>query len=241
VILDRPQTRNAVTAGMLEELASALGRAAADPRARVVVLSGEGPDFCAGADLGELEAAAGGAQSLGYGRPLEEALDAVTHHPLPVVAVIQGAALGAGCQLAVAADLAVAAEDARLGIPSARLGVVTGFDILRRLVGAVGAKRAGELLLAGRTVTGEEAARWGLVNEAVPAERLPARGEELAGQVAAGAPLSVRTSKRGIGLAVDGPDPAEFEMMAAQVMGSADLKEGLRAFRERRAPRFEGS
>lgn len=241
ITLDRPAVRNAVTAAMLREVTSALGDAAAEPSARAVLLDGAGPDFCAGADLDELGAAAGGPTGVGYGRPLEEALEAIAGHPLPVVAAVQGAALGAGCQIALAADLVVAAEDARLGIPSARLGVVVGFEALRLLVDAVGPPRAREMLLLSRTPSGAEAAAWGLVTEVVPAARLGSRALEVAQEAAAGAPLSVRASKRGIRLAVRGTGPEEFDMMAAEVMASRDLREGIRAFREGRAPRFEGA
>jgi enoyl-CoA hydratase/carnithine racemase len=235
---------------MLDELGGALGDAAVDGRARVLVLSGEGPDFCAGADLGELEAAAGGPDGLDYGRALEEVLRAISDHPLPVVAAIRGAALGAGCQIAVACDLAVAASDARLGIPSARLGAVIGYENIERLVLSVGPKRAAAVLVAGRTLSGQEAAVWGLVNESVPAVDLDPRVAELAEEIAASAPLSVRASKRGIrsalaGLFLDreaeGFRVADFDMMAAQAFASQDLREGIRAFRERRRPEFRGS
>jgi enoyl-CoA hydratase len=250
VTLARPEARNAVSAPMLEELAASLADAAVDPEARVILLAGEGPDFCAGADLGELDEAAGGPGGMDYGRALEEVLRAMGTHPLPVVAAIQGAALGAGCQLAVACDLAVAASDARLGIPSARLGIVIGFENIERLVLAVGPRRAADVLLAGRTVSGEEAAAWGMVNEAVAPAALLDRAMELAGRIAEGAPMSVRTSKRGIravleALSLDrqtaGHRVADFEMMAAQALQSDDLREGIAAFRERRPPEFRGT
>jgi enoyl-CoA hydratase/carnithine racemase len=214
-----------------------------------VFLAGEGPDFCAGADLGELSDAASGPSGMEYTLPLEEFLAALVDHPLPVVAAIQGAALGAGCQIAVACDLAIAATDARLGIPSSRLGVVIGFDNVQRLLLTVGPKRAGEMLLAGRELSGKEAATWGLVNEAVPAATLRDRSEKLADEIASGAPLSVRASKRGLRavlakLGVDreteGFRLTDFDMMAADALASADLKEGIRAFRERRRPEFRG-
>jgi enoyl-CoA hydratase len=182
---------------MLEELSRALGDAAVHPEARVVLLSGEGPDFCAGADLGELSEAAGGPNGMEYTVPLEEFLTGVVDHPLPVVASIHGAALGAGCQIAIACGLAIAATDARLGIPSSRLGVVIGFENVQRLVLAVGPKRAADMLFTGRELSGEEAVDWGLVNEAVPAGTLLNRAEELAEEIAVAAPLSVRASKRG--------------------------------------------
>jgi crotonobetainyl-CoA hydratase len=248
--LARPEARNAVSAPILEELRAALGAAATDPRARVVVLGGEGPDFCAGADLAELEAAADGPDGVDYGWALEDLLEAISDHPLPVVAEVKGSALGAGCQIVVACDLAVAASDARLGIPSARLGVVIGYENIERLVLSVGPKRAAEILVAGRTLSGEEAAAWGLVNESVPAEVLETRVTELAEAIAASAPLSVRGSKRGIRAALarlsldresEGLRVADFDMMAGQALSSDDLREGIRAFRERRGPEFRGS
>jgi enoyl-CoA hydratase/carnithine racemase len=251
IILARPAQRNAVSAGMLGELVVALGEVAADPDARAVVLCGDGRDFCAGADLGELaqaraEPAAG---AIEYGRILEGALEQIQSHPLPVIAEVHGAALGAGCQLVVACDLAVAENEARLGIPSSRLGVVLNYENIERLVLAVGPKRAGEILLAGRVISGREAAGWGLVNRAVPGSQLGPAAQELAAQIAAGAPLSVRASKQGIAAflghlrldrSAEGHRVADFEMMAAEAFASDDLGEGIGAFRERRAPRFEG-
>ena len=148
VALNRPEQRNAVSRAMLAELVSALGDLAAQPDLRVVVLSGNGTDFCAGADVAELDAARTGPGAVDYGEAFEEALRAVATHPVPVIGRIHGAALGAGCQLAVVCDLAVAADDARLGIPSARLGVLVPFEIVQRLVVAVGPKRAGDILLS---------------------------------------------------------------------------------------------
>ena len=249
ITIDRPDARNAVSETMLGELGAALGDAAADRDVRVVALRGAGDHFCAGADLGELDDTTGGPGGFQYERAFEEVLASIADHPVPVMAVIQGAALGAGCQIAVACDLAVAASDAKIGIPSSRLGIVINFENVQRLVLSVGPKRAAEVLFTGRAVSGETAAAWGLVNEAVAPGGLPARAEELAEEIAAGAPLSVRGSKRGIRavlqkLSIDreteGYRVADFDMMAADAFSSEDLKEGVRAFRERRRPEFEG-
>jgi enoyl-CoA hydratase len=252
LVLNRPEQRNAISTAMLRELAATLEALAVDHEARVVILSGEGPDFCAGADFAELEAARSGrgAGAAEYGGNLEEVLAGIQASPLPVIAQIHGAALGAGCQLAVACDLAVAAADARLGIPSARLGIVINLENVERLVLAVGPKRAGEILYTGRVVSGEEGAAWGLVNRAVPNAELATVTEQVAGQIAEAAPLSVRGSKRGIAVVLESlrldrgahrHRVMDFEMMAAEAFASEDLGEGIEAFRERREPRFKGS
>jgi enoyl-CoA hydratase/carnithine racemase len=248
--LNRPAQRNAVSAALLDELVQALAVLAADADLRAIVLRGAGPDFCAGADVGELAEARTGPSGIEYGLQLEGALHDIAEHPVPVIAEIQGAALGAGCQIAVACDLAVAASDARLGIPSSRLGVLITFENVERLVLSLGPKRAGEILFTGRAVSGEVAAAWGLVNQAVPAEDLRETVHAMAVAVADGAPISIRGSKRGIRavmqkLSVDrfaeGHRAAEFDMLAAQALASDDLEEGLRAFAQRRAPRFRGT
>ena len=234
---------------MLEELGGALGDLAADASVRVVVLAGRGPDFCAGADFADLIGSGDDPSGAGFAEAFETTLRAIGSHPVPVIARVQGAALGAGCQLAVACDLAVAAEDSRLGIPSARLGILINYENVERLVLAVGPKRAGEMLYTGRAVTGAVAAAWGLVNAAVPASELEPRTEELARSVAKAAPLSVAGSKRGIHIALEnlsidrfseGHRLADFDLMAAEAFASEDLAEGIAAFRERREPGFRG-
>jgi enoyl-CoA hydratase len=245
ITLDRPDARNAVSRGTLEELGVALQEAAGDPSCRVVLLAGTGAHFCAGADIGDL---AEPSSAEAFERSFAEVLTAIADHPVPVVARIQGAALGAGCQIAVACDLAVAATDARIGIPSAKLGIVIGFENIQRLVLAVGPARASHILFTGRPVDGTTAAAWSLVNEAVEPERLEERSNELTREIAEAAPLSVRGSKLALGVVRrrlaaapgDDDDLAEVNAAVAGAFASEDLREGIASFRERRAPRFEG-
>src|ERR1043165_8322437 len=130
VILDRPERGNALSAEMLQEFFDALGRCASDPEAGCIVLSGEGKHFCAGADVGDVSAsAAAGAR---YGIGFEQLLRTIEDHPIPVIARVHGAALGAGCQLLAACDLSVAADDARIGIPSSRLGLLLDLEKIQR-------------------------------------------------------------------------------------------------------------
>lgn len=244
--LARPDARNAVNAQMLGELLRGLEESAADRATRVVLLSGEGRHFCAGADIEELALATESGDGVDYGRTLEEVMVAITRHPAPVLTVVQGGALGAGCQLAVASDLAITATDAVFGIPSAKLGVVITFENVRRLVLAVGPKRAADLLLSGRTISGEEAAVWGLAGVAAAPEELSQRALELADRIADAAPLSVRASKQGIREVLDAlaaerePAAAAFDGMLSAAFASEDLREGIAAFRERREPEFRG-
>lgn len=247
VTLNRPDQRNALTIPMLEELIARLGDLAVTSALRAVVLAGAGPDFCAGADLTELERARSDGTVLDFDAPFRAALRAIAVHPVPVVACVHGRALGGGCQVVLACDLAIAAADAQLGIPSARLGVVIPLDSIERLVLAVGPMRANDLLLAGTVVDGPTAADWGLVIRVSPADRLAHATDEVVRGIVDGAPLSVRASKRGVGVAIDratgvevGGPPVDFEMMAAEAFASEDLGEGIRAFRERRRPEFRG-
>jgi enoyl-CoA hydratase/carnithine racemase len=247
VTLSRPERRNAISIAMLEELTTAFGELGSDPDVRVVVLAGEGEHFCAGADFSDLTMMT--PEGFDYGRSFEHAIESMAACSAPVVAKVQGAALGAGCQIVGGADLAVAAEDARFGIPAARLGLVINFENVQRLVLSVGVKRAGEILFTGRELSGLEAAEWGMVNEAVSPRGLDARVRELCETIAAGAPLTTRAFKRGIRDVVDhlslrrdrdAESMARFDALANEAYGSADLAEGVRAFRERRPPRFEG-
>ena len=185
----------------------------------------------------------------GYAASFEEAVAAIAACSVPVIAKVRGAALGAGCQIVVACDLAVADEDARFGIPAARLGLVINFENIQRLVLQVGPKRAGEIMYTGRIVSGVEAAEWGLVNEAVSGAGLDARVAELAREIASGAPLTARASKHGISVVMrqlgvdreaEGHLVSEFDALAAEAFASKDLEEGVRAFKERRPPEFEG-
>ena len=251
ITLDRRELRNALSIPMLEEMTEAFGDLAVEPHLRVVMLAAAGPDFCAGADFAELEQARSGAKGgqVDFDAPFRDTLRAIANHPVPVIASVQGRALGGGCQLVLACDLAVAAEDAVLGIPSARLGIVIPFDTMQRLVLAVGPRRAGEFLYAGRTVDGVEALAWGLVAETAPPAGLADASAALADRIAQGAPLSIRASKRGIRLVVEhltldwgsgSPTVTDFDLMAAEALASDDLAEGIAAFRERRRPNFEG-
>ena len=240
--LDRPQRMNAWTAQMGVELNEHLVRCDQDDAVRAVIVTGAGRAFCAGADLER-----GGDTFAGVDTPRDRAMGGQTIQPWevrkPIIAAINGAAVGVGITLPLQYDIRIAARDAKLGFLFVRRGVVTELSstwILPRLVGIA---RASDLLLTGRIVTGEEAAQLGLVNEAVPAERVLPRAWEIARSIAENcAPVSVALTKRMIWEHLGGPPPAQVakrEGRALTALGrTADAVEGVKSFLEKRAPRW---
>jgi enoyl-CoA hydratase len=239
--IDRTERRNALDADHCDELRIAL-ETHADLLA--VVLTGAGTAFCAGADLGTRFADGGGRGADNFRPAFERVLDAIVDYPSPVIAAIHGPAIGAGMQLAVACDLRIAGADARLSIPGGRLGILLSATNIARLAGLVGQGAARDFLLTGRSVDVDEAIVIGLVQrrEADPV----AAARALAEEIATLAPLSVRGHKRALNLmaAAGGlGSHALAEIGAAErtAFGSRDLEEGMSAFAEKRAPRFEGT
>lgn len=243
VVLARPEARNALSVEMCRGIVAALDEVVASPDARCVLLRGEGKVFCSGADF----AAVSGSGGLEFLPAFEEMLEAVACFPLPTVAVIQGGAFGGGLQLATVCDFRIAAEDAQLGIPAARIGIVVNFENVERLVRLAGVARAKEILMAAHTLTGAEASAAGLVTRSVPADELDAAARSFAGEVAALSPQSVQGAKQAIGLVerslsharrAHAGEVAGIDDLVAAAYGSEDLQEGLAAMRERRPPRF---
>lgn len=224
VTLDRPERRNALDLEALHALDHALAAARA-AGCRVVVLRGSGGHFCAGADLGDVEGDE-------FVQTLRRVLRGLHEADVPTLAAVEGAALGAGTQLAVACDLRLATPDARFGIPAARLGLMVDRWTIRRLVAAAGEAPARAMLLAAEVYSGEAAHGFGLVHRLGRPEEALAWAEDLA----ALAPLTIAGHKVGLGDASDGAYEAAF----ATAWASADLEEGKAAFRERRSPRFRG-
>jgi len=243
--LSNPDKRNALDRTLCESLRFTLERL----DARCVVLTGEGRAFCAGYDIAELLGEGyedGAADSVEAHHPFPGALAAIETYPYPVVAALNGATIGGGLELAIACDLRIAADTAQLGMPPAKLGVVYATAGLNRFLTTIGGARTRELFLTGRRIDAATAERWGLVNSVVEAEALPAAALELATEIAANAPLSLRGNKAGIRelIAAGGVlDPAVAAVLEAErrrAFASEDLREGLRAFGEKRAPVWRG-
>lgn len=245
--LNRPDKLNALDGELLALVGSTVRELAGRPmasRPRVVIVTGAGDKaFAAGADVAELSAQppeqARASSELGQrvGRALEEA-------PFPIIAAVNGFALGGGAELALACDFIYASDRAKLGLPEVTLGLVPGFGGTQRLARRVGVARARELVFSGVPITAERAAAIGFVNEVVPHAELMPRVRELAGRIATRAPLAVAAAKR---LLLRGPEAdlaiaCEFESEAfGALFATADAKEGTSAFVAKRPPVFRGS
>jgi enoyl-CoA hydratase len=239
-VLNRPERRNALSAALLEELVAGLDELDADPGIRAIVIRAEGSAFAAGADVDEL-AGMTGAEFLTSRRAA--LWDALQLRPTPTVAAVQGWALGGGCELALACDIVIAADDARFGLPETGLGIIPGAGGTQRLVRAVGRSVALDVILAGRRLTGEEAVAAGLAARCVPADQLLPTALATAREIAAKAPIAQRLAREAVARALDMPLAAglELERRAFCVArDSADATEGIAAFREKRAPSFTG-
>jgi enoyl-CoA hydratase len=241
--IDRQERRNALSGEVCDELRAQL-EAHADLRA--IVITGAGSAFCAGADLVTRFAPAESDAEVPVDtfRPaFEQVLDAIVHHPAPVIAAINGPAMGAGMQLAVACDLRVSVPGARLAIPGGKLGVHLSARNIWRLALLAGQGTARDLLIAGRVIDGEEAHRLGIVQR-IDADAVAA-SMVIADEIAASAPLTVQGHKRALNLVAEAQWLAARELneiaaFEAAAFASDDLQEGMAAFAEKRAPVFKG-
>jgi enoyl-CoA hydratase len=229
VTIDRPERRNALNLETCLELLAELEKHVATD-ARVVVLTGAGGHFCAGADLS-------GVEGDDFRAALRTLLDRLTTVPMPVIAAVAGAALGAGTQLAVACDLRVAAADARFGIPAAKLGLMVDHWTVQRLAAVAGHGPARLMLLAAEEVSGERAHQLGLVDRVGSLDDALAWGAGIAEL----APLSIAGHKLAINRLEAEPVDADVTAAIRRAWASDDVAEGMAAFRERRPPQFRGT
>jgi enoyl-CoA hydratase/carnithine racemase len=236
--LNRPQARNALSVGLMQELLQALARAAVDPQARVVVIACAGPAFCAGHDLRELRADPRRETYEHVFALCSELMLTITRLPKPVVAEVHGVATAAGCQLVATCDLAVAAEDARFATPGVNIGLFCSTPMVA-LTRAVGRKAAMEMLLTGELVDAARAREIGLVNRIVPAAGLRTAVDALAREIAAKSAFTVAIGKEAFYRQAE-LDLAAAYRYAAEVMTTnmlaADAEEGIDAFLTKRPP-----
>ncbi|WP_406301911.1 enoyl-CoA hydratase-related protein [Streptomyces sp. NBC_00885] len=231
VVISNPAKRNAMTAGMWRALPGLLAELGTDDSVRALVLTGEGPTFCAGADISSLREPGEAPQALAV-----QAEDALASFPKPTLAAVRGYCVGGGCQLAAACDLRFAEDDALFGVTPAKLGIVYPASTTRRLVSLVGPATAKYLLFSGELIDTERALRTGLVDEVLPKGELGKRVAEFTRIIASRSQLTQAAAKE---FATGRTDrDAHWE---EQARAGGDTAEGVAAFLERRAPRFTWS
>src|SRR3954471_9513242 len=241
VTVNRPKVLNALNMATMEELRRAFSAAKDDREVRVVILTGSGEKaFVAGADIGELSKH-DAVSAKEYTHKGQSVLDLIENLGKPVIACINGFALGGGCELAMACTMRLASDNARLGQPEVKLGIMPGYGGTQRLPRLVGKGIAMQLLLAGEMISAQEALRIGLVNDVVPQAELLPRAEAIAQKIIANAPLAVQYTMEAVNKGMEMP-LAEGLYLEAVLFGAAcateDKKEGTTAFLEKRPAQF---
>jgi enoyl-CoA hydratase/carnithine racemase len=239
---NRPEARNAMTWDMYRRLGEVCDEVDRDDAVRVLVLRGAGGKaFVAGTDIAQFLAFAGGDDGLRYERDADEFLGRIARVTKPVLAQIEGFAVGGGFGIAAGCDLRIATPDARFGAPIARtLGNCLSMRAYARYLELIGPSRLKELIFTARLMTADEALAAGFVHEIVAGERIAARVREIAEQVAANAPITLMVTKEAIRRIHEARALPNGDDLVAKTYGSADFHEGVRAFVEKRPPRWTG-
>jgi enoyl-CoA hydratase len=245
IIFNNPARHNAVSLEMWQALTMTLSAYAEDSEVRVIILRGEGEKaFVAGADISQFKEKRSSPEAVEhYNRTADDAGEALRNSPKPTIAMICGYCIGGGTGIAVSCDIRIAADDARFGVPAAKLGLGYRFAGIKRLADVVGPAFTAEIFFSGRQFNAQEAVQMGLVNRLVPAVELERYTREFATTIVENAPLTIAAVKRA--LLEYGRDPAERDLALCQKMvdvcyTSEDYKEGQTAFMEKRKPVFKG-
>ncbi len=244
ITLNRPSALNALNVRMLEELSEALARLGGDENVRAVILTGAGTKaFAAGADIGELNALPSARAAEAQARKGQALTTLIERLRVPVIAAVNGFALGGGCELAMACDIRIASENAKFGQPEVNLGILPGYGGTQRLTRLVGEGTAMYLCLTGEMIDAQEALRVGLVQKVVPLDGLLREAQRIAGLIVAKAPLAVAAAKRAIveGASVPLSDGLALEaLLFGQIVMTDDFREGSQAFLDKRKAQFSG-
>ena len=243
VRLNRADKLNALSRSMLGELGEAFKRIESERSVRVVILTGAGERaFCAGTDISEL-AGLDEREAREAARRGQKVCDRIEHCHVPVIAAVNGLAAGGGCELALACHIRIASTQAQFSLPETKLGLIPAYGGTQRLARNVGRGRALEMMLAGASMSAEDALKTGLVNRVASPEQLLTEAESLAREIAALAPLAIRACleavTRGMEMTLDEGLALEAELFSS-LFATEDMREGTRAFLEKRAPVFQG-
>jgi enoyl-CoA hydratase/carnithine racemase len=236
--MNRPEKRNALNVAMMQALDEAIAPIENDKDIRAVIVRGAGGSFCSGLDLAEADRLEGGHSPVN----IERVFHRLAHIPVPTIAAMQGAALAGGCELGLHCDIRIAAEDLRMGMTVARVGLVVPYDFIRKLIEVIGAANTAQILYTAEPVNAQRALQMGMVHEVVPNAKLDETAIVWAEKIAANAPLSLRTMKQSMRRALSASNTAWHEdilNMARLVRISKDAKEGIRAFLEKRRPNWK--
>lgn len=245
IIFNNPARHNAVSLEMWQSLTNVLNAYAHDPAVRVVILRGEGDKaFVAGADISQFKEQRSSPEAVAhYNATADEAGETLRNCPKPTLAMIRGYCIGGGTGIAVSCDIRIAADDARFGVPAAKLGLGYRFAGIKRLADIVGPSFAAEIFYTGRQFSAEEALQMNLINRLVPAAELEQYTLDFANTVSNNAPLTIASVKRALLEYVQDPEKRDLELcqkMVADCYTSHDYMEGQTAFMEKRKPVFKG-
>ncbi|AFM40104.1 enoyl-CoA hydratase/carnithine racemase [Desulfosporosinus acidiphilus SJ4] len=242
ITLNRPEVLNALNSQVFEDLADAAQTLGSDDSVRAVIITGGNKVFAAGADIGQMASATAVEISTGD-RPSQRALNLLENIPKPVIAAICGYALGGGCELALAADVRIAADNAQLGLPEIKLGILPGGGGTQRLPRLIGSGRAKELIFSGDFISAQEAWRIGLVNKVVSPDQLFEEAYKMAKRFASRGAVALAMAKSAVneGLRMDLEAGLEYEHKCFSLLfATEDQKEGMKAFLEKRPAKFQG-
>jgi len=246
--LNRPEKKNSLSLELVERLRSTFEELAEDDRARAVILRGSGDKaFCSGFDIRSLPISSKGDRNerLKTLEPVDLLLKSLVNFPIPIIAMLNGFAFGLGCELAICCDLRIGAEDIRMGMPPAKLGLVYDWTGLQRFIQSIGLQSAKEMFFTGRTYKGRRIKELGLVDYFVPREKLEEFTYILAEEIAGNAPLALKGTKKIMNMLLrsnqlDVNQIKEAQSLFEESLFSEDMQEGQAAFLEKRKPRFKG-